>query len=232
MNLKHLEEKIESSVEGFFGSLFRGRVQPTEIARRLEREMEEQKVVTPQSLVAPNVFTVALHPDDKRALDPALAVVVPELAAFVAQCAAEKSFRLPGEVSVRIVGDAELKRGTMHVDSQMLTAASEEARVARPGTVDRSLLFRDGTRHGEVYELTKDVTIGREEDADLRLDERAVSRQHARLTWNGEHTIVEDLGSTNGTFVNGQRITRCALKAGDVIRIGTRSLEYRVVRTL
>jgi len=74
----------------------------------------------------------------------------------------------------------------------------------------------------EEFELTKsEIIIGREEDADLTVPSQAVSRRHARLTRKGDGYVVEDLGSSNGTYINGQKLSgQRALKSGDQIRLG------------
>jgi hypothetical protein len=65
------------------------------------------------------------------------------------------------------------------------------------------------------------VTIGREAQCDVLVDGTWVSRQHARIAWTGTEYIIEDLGSTNGTFVNGERIGGPrALKSGDLLQLG------------
>ncbi|MCA0147029.1 DUF3662 and FHA domain-containing protein [Blastococcus sp. LR1] len=81
-----------------------------------------------------------------------------------------------------------------------------------------------GTRH----ELsTGRNVIGRGTEADIRLPDTGVSRKHVDVVLEGGVATVEDLGSTNGTLVNGRRITRQALSDGDVIRIGHSVLVYR-----
>lgn len=82
------------------------------------------------------------------------------------------------------------------------------------------VMFReDGERRS--FSLTKDVTvIGRREDADLRIPLSDVSRKHCRLMKDGDYLIVEDLGSSNGTYVNGQRIHEAELHPGDQLFVG------------
>jgi len=65
------------------------------------------------------------------------------------------------------------------------------------------------------------VTLGRNDDCTVPLDLTNVSRHHAQLTCRGEEYAVEDLNSTNGTSVNGIKISRCVLRNNDVIGIGT-----------
>lgn len=82
------------------------------------------------------------------------------------------------------------------------------------------VMFRDGGQH-RPFTVTKDVTvIGRREDCDLRIAVGAVSRKHCRVLRGDDVVEVEDLGSSNGTFVNGNKIQRSPLAPGDTIQIG------------
>lgn len=72
------------------------------------------------------------------------------------------------------------------------------------------------------------TTIGRGEVAQVRIADAGISRQHARLDYDGSRVVVTDLGSTNGTSVNGNRITSAALRPGDVIQLGTTTLTFRM----
>jgi len=84
------------------------------------------------------------------------------------------------------------------------------------------LTMRQGPRPDQSFELFKDVhTIGREAGNDIIINDAQVSRHHARLTLQGNAYILEDLGSTNGSFVNGRRVTGpVALSAGDMVGLG------------
>lgn len=83
------------------------------------------------------------------------------------------------------------------------------------------LVHVQGTEMGRVRELAKDITlIGRSIEADLWLGDDGVSRQHARFLKEGSVFFLEDLESANGTFVQGERITRVELKDGDQIQLG------------
>jgi pSer/pThr/pTyr-binding forkhead associated (FHA) protein len=79
------------------------------------------------------------------------------------------------------------------------------------------------------YELKDGVsmTIGRLPDNNIHIDNLAVSGHHARVVWEGDHFVLEDDNSLNGTFVNNRRISRAALKDGDLILIGKHSLAYQ-----
>jgi hypothetical protein len=78
------------------------------------------------------------------------------------------------------------------------------------------------------YELKdgSSMTIGRLPDNGVHIDNLAVSGHHARVVWEGDHFALEDNNSLNGTFVNNRRVSRCALKHGDVILIGKHTISY------
>jgi pSer/pThr/pTyr-binding forkhead associated (FHA) protein len=72
--------------------------------------------------------------------------------------------------------------------------------------------------------------LGRSLDADIRFDVPGVSRRHARIVVDGEHVALEDLGSQNGTYLRGERITgRATLADGDEVRLGPVSIVFRQV---
>ena len=102
------------------------------------------------------------------------------------------------------------------------TPASEEgARKARGGRAQLYLL-EPPARNGEVYALADEVTVGRAPGCGVVLEEDTfVSQVHARLFRRGRETYVEDLGSTNGTYVNGERISEVTrLQRGDQVQFG------------
>ena len=86
---------------------------------------------------------------------------------------------------------------------------------------------------GDDYPLTSAITIlGRDDDADIILDDPGISRRHTELRVSidgpGFITVIRDLGSTNGTFVNGERIDSEHLQDGDRVTVGRTSMTYRV----
>jgi pSer/pThr/pTyr-binding forkhead associated (FHA) protein len=86
----------------------------------------------------------------------------------------------------------------------------------------------EGTEAGRQLTLSDPLEIGRQEDLGLPLDDSQVSRRHARISPSGDGAVVEDLGSTNGTYVNGQPIHgQHELGPGDRVRMGLTVLELR-----
>jgi pSer/pThr/pTyr-binding forkhead associated (FHA) protein len=96
----------------------------------------------------------------------------------------------------------------------------------RPGGRSFVLRFISGKYQGGEFPITdKQILVGRSSDLDMVLVEDMVSRKHARIAMQGDQIWIEDLGSTNGTFVNGEKIKRARLKEGDRVLIGTSILK-------
>lgn len=111
---------------------------------------------------------------------------------------------------------------TMSLDGQL--------QPTMPRAKNHCLRFLSGKDQGSEYVLDDPTTvlIGRGSDVDLVLDEGMVSRHHARIHASTAEVIVEDLGSTNGTFVNGDRVQRRRLQEGDRVLIGTTILKIEL----
>lgn len=98
------------------------------------------------------------------------------------------------------------------------------------GRPSATLVIRQGPQAGMSFPLVgNQVIIGREEGLDISLQDPESSRRHARVTWQAGQFIIEDMGSTNGTFVNGVQITSPQiLNAGDSVGIGQTALVFQV----
>jgi pSer/pThr/pTyr-binding forkhead associated (FHA) protein len=95
------------------------------------------------------------------------------------------------------------------------------------GPTRLALRFISGKYQGGEYPLEegRQIVIGRSSDLDMVLVEEMVSRRHAQITMSGGVITIEDLGSTNGTFVNGEKIQQATLREGDRVLVGTSILK-------
>ncbi len=114
--------------------------------------------------------------------------------------------------------------------------SAKRERTAKPARQSRrkrgtptELVITDGPNAGETVPLNGEpITLGRGNDVTLQLDDDYVSTQHARFVTNGEQWFVEDLGSTNGTYLGGTRVTRATpLASGTPVRLGKTVVELR-----
>lgn len=85
-----------------------------------------------------------------------------------------------------------------------------------------------GYEPGTVFEIEESATLGRSDHSDVPIDDPFASSAHARIFPRGEFMYIEDMGSTNGTFLNGRQLRRPErLKVADVIRIGETEYRYQ-----
>ena len=217
MALQEFERRLERLVEGVFAKAFRARLTPIEVGRRLTREMDVRRTVGVRGVIAPNDFTVAVAKSDYETVIAKMETAVrTDLAGYAREHAKEEGYALVGPVEVRFEVDEGLGAGEFLVSSDMVEGAG--------GGPAGALVLRDGTR---VQIALDPVTIGRHPDCDVVLNDAEVSRQHAEVRREDGGFSIVDLGSLNGTKVNGAGVKAPrALQDGDVISIGTHTITF------
>jgi hypothetical protein len=248
--LQRFEKRLEGLVEGAFAKVFKGVVHPVEILNAMQREAEAHKAILAGGrTLVPNRYVIDLSPYDHSRLAPYAAALAQELAQSQAEFIGEQGWTVYGDVIVEIERGDGLDTGMFRVTAEVYTGAD----VAPPPTPDpyggynqqqaagggygpppggpggpaRNVRLVSGD--GRSYPLSIGSTvIGRGDQANMRLPDVGISRRHARLDFDGAQVVLTDLGSTNGTMVNGQRVSAVALNPGDMIQLGTTTLTYRV----
>jgi two-component system, cell cycle response regulator len=105
---------------------------------------------------------------------------------------------------------------------EVITATAEDRSLfSAPLGKQAQLIQLTGANVGALYKLVGTHVIGRASDADLRIEGNGISRHHARVSLDAGGVEFEDLGSTNGSFINGERVERRALETGDKIQLGS-----------
>jgi len=226
--LGRFERRLEGLVNGAFAKVFRSEVQPVEIAGTLQRECDNRAaIVGAGRTLVPNDFRVELAPRDYDRLTMYAATLSEELAGMVREHAQENAYSFVGPVTVRLTPADELDTGIFRVSSAALAGASTNRREA-----DREHHPAAQTRlegRGATYLLSRPVNVlGRGADTDVRIDDPGISRRHAEVRLHADgRASVRDLGSTNGTFVDGQTVRETELHDGDTLRVGNTALVYR-----
>ncbi len=217
--LQRFERRLEGLVQGAFAKTFGGWVEPVEVAAALTREAEDKKtIVAAGRVLVPNTYVVELSPADTERLGAWQDQVRSELATMVGESAQEHGWSFVGPVEVAFEQVDALDTGAFRVRSAVT------AGELPPSAPEEGPHLLHGTR---VVALDGTTVIGRGVEADLQLHDTGVSRRHAELRRTPEGVEVHDLGSTNGTRVNGQRIAAATLTDGDVLTLGTSDLTYR-----
>jgi FhaA, N-terminal domain/FHA domain len=217
MGLQSLEHRLERMVDGVFSRRSRGSIRPIELGRRLVREMDDNRSVDVKGRrIVPNDFTVMLNAADHAGFGDIEDALVAELAEAAREYAREEGYHFMGPVTVQLAVDNNLRGGRFNIVSQLKQAATG------PGM--GSLVLPSGER---VYVNDKPVTIGRLPECAVAINDSNISRRHAEVRAGATAYLVVDLGSTNGTMINGVKISgEQRLRDGDIISVGATHLRF------
>ena len=215
MGLQSFERRLERLVEGVFAKAFRSGLQPVELGRRLTREMDARRAVGVRGVIAPNAFEFALAPSDLERFAPFSEALVRELGDAAREHARREGYSFVGPVEVDLHEDQSLTPGIFLVTSEL--------REASGGVPVGALVLPDGER---VSVGDDALVIGRLDDCDVVLLDDSVSRHHAEVRRRENDIVVVDLGSTNGTKVNGVRVQERPLADGDQIMVGSTNIRF------
>jgi Protein of unknown function (DUF3662)/FHA domain len=252
--LRNLESKIAGLVEGTFSRAFRSEVRPVEIARKLAREMEEHKSSSVSRTYVPNEYRVFLSPRDRERFADYEEALSGELAGYLLEHARRERLAMLSRPVIEFETDDRLGLGEFGIQTRVVQpeheAPPEEevpepaertgrtmvysaaGRVAEPleerarATNERALLVLDGRRR---VVGTEGVRLGRSRKCDVVLDDPNVSREHAELRPRGGSWVLTDLGSTNGSSVNGRKIDApTVVKPGDELELGSTTMTFEL----
>ncbi|HLP22718.1 MAG TPA: DUF3662 and FHA domain-containing protein [Microbacteriaceae bacterium] len=215
--LDNIERGLERIVNGVFAKTFRSGLQPVEITSALKRELDTKaSVVSRDRVLVPNLFTVRLAGEDFDRMTSLGTTLIDELSALVTKHAKAQQYQFAGPVAIRLQSDLTLSPGMLQVDSNM-----------EQGDVDWTAVLDLGSSRVELKPGR--LIIGRGSDADLTIDDSGASRKHAAVEWDGHRARVRDLGSTNGTQLDGIPVSEAVLEPESVITIGRTRIVFRIL---
>jgi FhaA, N-terminal domain/FHA domain len=249
--LRTLESKLAGLVEGTFNRAFRSEVRPVEIARKLAREMEEHRSQTLSRTYVPNEYRVFLSPRDRERFGGYETALADELAGYLLEHARRERFTLPARPVIEFETDGRLGLGEFGIQTGIIEPPGEEepepepaapsgrtmiysnaGRVAEPleeraqARAETALLLLDGRR---LLVGPSGVTLGRSRQCDIVLSDPNVSRQHAEIRPRGGSWVLVDLGSTNGSRINGRSVEAPeVVRPGDEIELGSTTLRFEL----
>lgn len=259
--LKSLESKIAGLVEGTFSRAFKSEVRPVEIARKLAREMEENKRTSLSRTFVPNDYTVYLSPRDRDRFSEYEDALISELSGYLLEHARGERLVMMSRPVVRFETDDRLGLGEFGIQARSVEPEGESAASDRgedaerrapapPPDSGRTMVYSTAGRHAQPLEERARVhdrtamllmggrrlvvgssgaTLGRSRQCDVTVDDPNVSRTHAEVRPRGGSWVLADLGSTNGTRLNGRRLDGSeVLKPGDEIEVGTTLLTFEL----
>jgi hypothetical protein len=250
--LRNLESKIAGLVEGTFNRAFRSEVRPVEIARKLAREMEEHRSQTLSRTYVPNEYRVFLSPRDRERFAGYETALADELAGYLLEHARRERFTLPARPVIEFETDERLGLGEFGIQTGIIQAGGDEEEVEpEPAEASgRTMIYSNAGRLAEPLEeraqareesaiLLMDgqrrvvgpggATLGRSRQCDIVLNDPNVSRQHAEIRPRGGSWVITDLGSTNGSRINGRQLEGSeVVRPGDELELGSTSLRFEL----
>lgn len=239
--LDKFEHFFERIMEESVGRIFRSPVQPAEIGRRLERAMEANQVVSVEGIIVPNDYKVEMNPQDMVTFADFVPALCRQMEEWLGDLAATRGYEFIDRVRVQIFGVDEVSRRQIYVESEIRELPNFDQReqdeiqktevmrvVKSTGNIPPKLLrFVGGDDAGATIIVRRPLLqIGRALDNDIVLESAEVSRHHARIEYRGTSFYIVDLGSTNGTMINGVATTEAELAHGDQITMGNITLEF------
>jgi hypothetical protein len=234
---KDFERKLEGLFEGVMLRAFKSGVQPVEVGKKLVRELEGHKTIGVARVYVPNRYEVGLSSQDYSRFESYQAVLATELENLLISYIKEHGYAVLDRPRVKLVEVERLREGEFWIKSRMegeLPQAGEKVET-HEGILERGtpggpavLELLDSGDVSPIFDLDKpSVQIGRIADNDIVLPDPNVSRMHARVERRDTAYFITDLSSTNGTWVNEQRIEAKQLDENDVIRLGSTRFIFR-----
>jgi Protein of unknown function (DUF3662)/FHA domain len=255
MVLRGIEQRLERIFEGVFGHAFRTNVQPVELARKLAKEMDEHRSTSVRNVYVPNEYTIYLSPGDREQFEGYENSLVSELEEYLSEHAERENYALLTPPRILFETDDDLGVGEFGIATRMAQhGRSGEPEAPAPATAPpgATMIYKPRTQPTEAASLVelgveREVAVlswngqrrvldqrrsvlGRSRDADVQIEDPNVSRRHAEIVQEGSAYWLVDLGSTNGTEVDGKRVQRAQLGDGSRFTIGETTLTFSTER--
>lgn len=255
--LQRFERRLEGIVSGVFARAFKGDVEPIELAAALKREIDNTaRILSRDRRLVPNHFTIELGPDDFERLNAYGRTLNHELANELRDHADIQRYTFSGPIEIELTQQDDLPTGKFRVVSATVaTPQRPKPQPAQPYIPDEGQTVLQSApvpppaapapvRRGHPQVMLEvngrrrpinppGVVLGRGTDADIQINDPGVSRRHAEIRLmpegpGGVRVVLVDLGSTNGTLVNGRRAAEAELTDGSTVRIGNTTMTLRL----
>jgi hypothetical protein len=248
--LTAIERFFERLFERPTARLFHTHVQPVQIQRRIERAMEAGRRPSATRTMVPNRFVVRLNPADLSAFGEGADSLASALADEALSFARGRRYSLVDRPGIDLVADPSVQPADIQVDGTIVARGADagsrgdnpDGRSATPDPSDTAvfqvpavgvphaiLRIKEPGREARSMDVNgTELTIGRADDNRLAIRDPGVSRHHGRIVGRRGTLVYADLGSTNGSRVNGERIDEVVLGVGDRLEIGETTMLLEV----
>lgn len=238
-----VERTVETLFDGLFSRAFKSSIKPLQIGRRLLRTVDEERHVDARGRkVVPNSYLIQLSARDREGfadLEPSLHQ---ELTVALREYIKAEGYHVEGKARVSFHTDPDMKRGRFEIEARNVdqgAKATPEPAPETPAAPPVLTVVHDAFDHppavitlpgGQRVEIREGhYVLGRNLECDIVVNDSNVSRRHAEFTCAAGEVSVRDLGSTNGTRVNGVVVTgEQLLQHGDVVGLGSVQVTFEV----
>ncbi|MCA4133204.1 DUF3662 and FHA domain-containing protein [Arthrobacter sp. M4] len=234
--LDKVERGIEKAVGAVFSTGSRARVEPVEIASRLRRELDNKSItIAAGRTLAPNIFDVLLSSEDFSRAQEWGTPLAEELCDVVIQHVRSQGYTLQGPVRISFLKEEANRPGSFEIVSKTEkssgSATPQRPNVPAAPTRNPGKLQPVLDIAGQRYSLNApSVVLGRSSEADILVEDTGVSRKHLEIRNENGATWAVDLGSTNGSYVNGHKVNGSVeLTDGSTISMGRTKIIFRLL---
>lgn len=218
--LKDLENRLEKLVDGIFAENFQASVEPIEIASQLKKIMLDNKKLSVKNYYVPSNYEVELSPDDHTQISALGHKLVDELRNYLVEEAMAHGVEPVTEIKIEITANEKLKNGKFAV------RVIEGSHSSVPGKDALAYIEIEG-QDSKIPLRKNAAKLGRSSDNDVSLPYEKISRNHAKISLEDGGYTIEDLGSTNGVFIDNKRITKSFVPYGKTILIADLPVSVR-----
>lgn len=221
--LKELENKLESLVDGMFADKFQTSVEPIELASHLKKLMVKNKKLSIENYYVPASYRIELSTEDFRQFAALGPKIIVELQNYLHESAKKEGFQPVSSINIDLQSNDDLGDGQFNVsitndDNQDGGAPHEKTAIA----------FIHTDEGANIFPLFNEIsTLGRSKDNDVYLPYEKISRKHARITIKDGGYLIEDLNSTNGVFVDDERVKEAHVPFGKKILVADLPIRLR-----
>ena len=215
--IENFEKGLERLINGAFSKTFKSELQLVEIGAAIKNEMDSKSsILSRDRILAPNSYAVRLSSPDYARIRTLGQAAIDELIELATKHARKQNFQFGAALAIKFAEDPTLPIGRVTVSS-----TSANLKVEWQPALDVG---------GKRYDITKPrTTVGRDASADIQINDAGLSRKHFEVVWDGSRGGVRDLQSTNGTKVDGRKISETGIAADQVITAGQTTFVFRVI---
>lgn len=232
-----VERSFENIFDGVFSRAFKSGVKPLQLGRKLLEVVDRERDVDAQGRrVVPNSYLIHLSPADREGFADLEPTLLQELTAALREYISQEGYHVDGKARVALHTNPDLRKGKFDIEFRNIVAETPAEPAPAPdlkvvpnppSAFDHppAVLTLPGGQRIELHE--GHYVLGRQLQSDIVLNDTNVSRTHAEFVSAAGEVTVKDLGSTNGTKVNGVLVTNeQLLQHGDVINFGTVQVRF------